>query len=78
MWAYTPCHPEDKKPADQNEAWSVNANNTITELASGLCLDTKTSTAFNGSAIILNECLNIPTQQVGQNESPPVRVPARL
>jgi hypothetical protein len=33
------CHPGDTNPAHQNQAWSVNANGTITEIMSGKCMD---------------------------------------
>lgn len=63
VWAYSPCHPSGGNPA-KNEAWSLNANGTITELESGLCLDLLDGIVMNGNNIVINTCNGAATQQV--------------
>lgn len=70
VWAYSPCHPNDDAPAHQNEAWSFNANGTITEIMSGLCLDTLSSMVLNGISVTINTCSGAATQQVTRDVAP--------
>lgn len=53
VWTFA-CHPEDKKPAHQNQAWTVNSNGTITSNLSGLCLTT--SATSPGGNVQINTC----------------------
>ena len=64
VWAFAPCHPDDHDPAHHNEAWSINANGTITEIMSGLCLDTLYGITLSEAPIVINTCSGAPTQQV--------------
>lgn len=64
VWAYSPCHPDDKNPAQQNEAWTMEADGSIKEISTGLCLDTYASASFSQTPIIINTCSGVPTQQV--------------
>jgi hypothetical protein len=65
VWAYSPCHPQDHDPSHYNEAWTMNPNGTITEIMTGMCLDTVHSTAFSQSPIVINPCTGVQTQKVG-------------
>lgn len=62
VWAYSPCHPEDKDPTHQNESWDVDATkNRIVEISSGKCLDTL---AYSQAPVIINTCSGSVTQTV--------------
>jgi alpha-galactosidase len=39
-----------------NQKWTLNANGTVTNTASGLCLDVNNAGTTNGSTVILWTC----------------------
>jgi hypothetical protein len=54
---------QDTDPAHQNEAWSYNANHTITETMSGKCLDRSNYGTSPGTVAWLFHCTGAPNQQ---------------
>jgi hypothetical protein len=63
VWMIT-CHPDDDDPMHRNEAWSINANGTVTEIITGMCLDSIISgNAGDGNAVVIRTCNNATSQQ---------------
>ncbi|EGD77165.1 beta-glucosidase [Salpingoeca rosetta] len=62
VYTFSPCHPDDPDPSHQNEAWSINANGTITELMSGKCLDRSQYGTSPGTQVWLYHCTGVYNQ----------------
>lgn len=52
------------KEGARQQQWVFNPNGTVTQVISGLCLDTTESAVLDALPLIINTCSGAPTQQV--------------
>lgn len=52
------------KEGHPQEQWVFNPNGTLTQVVSGLCLDTTQSVVMDALPLVINTCSGAPTQQV--------------